>query len=77
MDEEVKYLVDNSWLRASSQGLQYRASKNLDDRAEAAVDWGEIVSGADAGDGWLMVPGFGGTVFLPFEVDKQPVLRKL
>lgn len=75
--EEVKYLVDNSLLGASSAGLQYRASKNMDDRAEPFVDWGGTVSGADAGDGWLMVPGLGGALFLPFEVDKQPVLRKL
>ena len=68
----AKYLVDNTLLRASSQGMQYRASKNLDDRAEAAANWGDIVSGADAGYGWLIVLGFGGMVFLPFEFDKTP-----
>ncbi|CAK9103837.1 Protein HID1 (HID1 domain-containing protein) (Protein hid-1 homolog) [Durusdinium trenchii] len=65
------YLVDNSDLQASSYGLGYRASKDLEDLvpSKAAV-WGERVVGQHHGDGWIQVGDF----FLPEELEGKRVL---
>jgi len=69
-----KYCVDNSKLQAASEGLQFRGSKRWDDRAEAQIHWGEIVTGVDEGDGWLKVVRDGQDLYLPFVANNSPVL---
>ena len=49
------YYVDDSRLRATTEGLQYRASKNLADRTREAARWDSYVRGRGAGDGWALV----------------------
>lgn len=67
------FLVDNSYLRATSHGLGYRLSKNLCDResVDYYVAWGSTVSGTYVGDGWVQV---GSGRFMPMTVDGVPVL---
>jgi len=65
-----RYFVDNSKLKAASEGLQFRGSKSWEDRASAQIHWGEIVTGVDEGDGWLKV----GNMYLPFVANDVPVL---
>merc|ERR1712232_776117 len=51
-----KWKVTNSSLRARTEGLVFRKSKNLKDRSvDDRVLWEEIVDGIDEGDGWLRV----------------------
>lgn len=46
--------VDNDTLCATTTGLQYRRSKQLDEVDEDFfAEWGAFVKGFDTGDGWL------------------------
>lgn len=48
------YRVDNSRLMARSAGLGYRLSRSIADKdASSTAKWGSLVSGTDAGDGWI------------------------
>jgi hypothetical protein len=55
LERDNTWRVDNSNLRASSPGLGYRKKKDLDAHAGSDVraDWGDLVQGTDAGDGWV------------------------
>ena len=52
-----KYRVDNSQLNSKFDGVQYRLSKNLDDKEEESspAAWGTTVSGFEDGDAWIRV----------------------
>jgi len=68
----ASFVVDNSQLLASADGLTYRLSKDDDDLDEKNIaPWGSIVIGVDEGDGWLRVGGR----YLPIEINGAPVLR--
>lgn len=48
--------ADNSQLGADTPGLQYRKSKDLNDRADnPLLKWNSIIEGTDEGDGWVKV----------------------
>uniref|UniRef100_A0A7S2LBW9 Alpha-glucan water dikinase phosphohistidine-like domain-containing protein n=1 Tax=Zooxanthella nutricula TaxID=1333877 RepID=A0A7S2LBW9_9DINO len=69
---EAAYLLDNSLLHASSGGLRHRSSRDMEDlHPVRGTQWGEIVRGTPAGDGWVKVDD--GT-FLPMAVGGVPVL---
>ncbi|CAK9089603.1 unnamed protein product [Durusdinium trenchii] len=59
---EEAFFVDNRMLKADSDGIGYRASPDLDDKAipPRTALWGSVVHGVDNGD-WLRV----GAYFLP------------
>merc|ERR1712226_1245405 len=48
-------------LQATTLGMDFRNSKNLEARTHSLAPWGSIVRGIDEGDGWLKV----GKLFLP------------
>jgi len=52
-----EYLVDNGQLKATTPGLGFRLSKQLEHRAgdDSSVEWGSTIMGVDMGDGWLQV----------------------
>eukprot|EP00929_Paragymnodinium_shiwhaense_P037950 TRINITY_DN2012_c0_g1_i2.p1 TRINITY_DN2012_c0_g1~~TRINITY_DN2012_c0_g1_i2.p1 ORF type:complete len:1168 (-),score=322.26 TRINITY_DN2012_c0_g1_i2:1331-4639(-) len=52
---ENSFLVDNSILRAASEGLLYRASKSDLDRTQLCAAWGSVLQGTTEMDGWLAV----------------------
>jgi len=72
-----RYLADNAQLQAETDGIVYRRSKQLDDRDTNATTahphWGDLVAGADEGDGWLRVADR----YLPMEVDGIKVLAPI
>lgn len=50
------FLVDNSSLRATTEGLAYRRTKDVKDRiyrGMTLINWGEPIRGIDEGDGWI------------------------
>eukprot|EP00929_Paragymnodinium_shiwhaense_P060376 TRINITY_DN30159_c0_g1_i7.p1 TRINITY_DN30159_c0_g1~~TRINITY_DN30159_c0_g1_i7.p1 ORF type:complete len:1359 (-),score=475.51 TRINITY_DN30159_c0_g1_i7:140-4216(-) len=65
------YLVDNSQLKANTNSLAYRLSKNMDDRdpSGAAASFGSTIMGIES-DGWLEVDG----KFLPMSFRGVPVV---
>ena len=67
-----EFVVDNSNLKASTVGIAFRLSKNVDhrDRTLEGPYWGDSVTGLDAGDGWVRV----GRRYLPRALSGQPVL---
>jgi len=74
-----QYLVDGDALRACTEGLAFRRSKNLWDTDYEAYEtsglpWGSIVSGISHADGWLQVDD---VRFLPMTVDGYTVLRRV
>jgi len=71
--EVVTYLVDNSCLAADSDGLAFRLSMNIEDRADKVATWGTIVYGTLAHKDWLKV----GDAFLPLSLRNVPVLLNL
>lgn len=65
------YLVDNSTLQATTKGLGYRLSTQLNDKdGDEHAEWGTIVTGTDQGQGWLKV----GPRYLPFSLGGKSVL---
>lgn len=50
-----RFLADNSKLRATTSGVNYRKSKHLDDWGKGWHNWGRIVNGKDEGDDWIQV----------------------
>jgi hypothetical protein len=65
------YLVDNSTLQATTKGLGYRLSKQLNDKdGDEHAEWGTVVTGTDQGQGWLKV----GPRYLPFSLGGKSVL---
>jgi len=57
---EKAYFVDNREFKADSDGIGYRASSDLDDKAIPARTalWGSVVHGVDTGDAWCRVGAF-------------------
>eukprot|EP00930_Biecheleria_cincta_P028930 TRINITY_DN20133_c0_g1_i2.p1 TRINITY_DN20133_c0_g1~~TRINITY_DN20133_c0_g1_i2.p1 ORF type:complete len:1123 (-),score=191.55 TRINITY_DN20133_c0_g1_i2:15-3383(-) len=69
--EECSWYCDNQQLRANTDGIGYRYSKDLDDKvAEKTARWGSVVRGIDCGDGWVKVNG----MFLPLALNGKQVL---
>eukprot|EP00747_Dinoflagellata_sp_TGD_P094805 gnl/TRDRNA2_/TRDRNA2_166254_c0_seq3.p1 gnl/TRDRNA2_/TRDRNA2_166254_c0~~gnl/TRDRNA2_/TRDRNA2_166254_c0_seq3.p1 ORF type:complete len:184 (-),score=29.85 gnl/TRDRNA2_/TRDRNA2_166254_c0_seq3:703-1254(-) len=67
------YLVDNTLLKSDNpNGVNYRNTKNLLDRAPEDAQWWTIVQGIDSGDGWVSDVAKG--KYLPMTVDGEPVL---
>jgi len=66
----ARYLVDNRELNAQNPGIACRASKNMSDRMDEEVLWGNVVTGVDEGDGWLRLM----ERYLPMVLDGQPAL---
>jgi len=65
--------VDNSLLKAKTNGLCFRRSPNLVDRhPEHLASWGIVVYGNTYDNDWLQV----GKLFLPFRVGETEVLRR-
>jgi len=65
------YLLDNSTLQATTKGLGYRLSKQLNDKdGDEHAEWGTVVTGTDQGQGWLKV----GPRYLPFSLGGKSVL---
>lgn len=64
------YLVDNSSLAFDCDGLAYRMSMNLDDKATQVAMWGTVVYGTLVSKDWLRV----GEGFLPLSLQGAPVL---
>ncbi|CAK0856594.1 unnamed protein product [Prorocentrum cordatum] len=65
------YLVDNRALRASTQGLGYRKSKDLDDKdGEKLAEWFTTVEGVEESGGWIRV----GDRFLPLQLNGVTVM---
>lgn len=48
-----KYTVDNSQLKDTGLGLNYRHSTRLDDEMDEQVPWGFVIAGCDVGAGWI------------------------
>ncbi|CAL1140892.1 unnamed protein product [Cladocopium goreaui] len=69
---EQAYFVDNREFKADSDGIGYRASQDLDDKAVPARTalWGSVVHGVDVGDGWCRV----GAYYLPMSLTGLRVL---
>mmetsp|Transcript_118430 Transcript_118430/g.379741 ORF Transcript_118430/g.379741 Transcript_118430/m.379741 type:complete len:1557 (+) Transcript_118430:69-4739(+) len=68
----AEYILDNSMLRSSSQGVRRCLSRSLDDfHATAITNWGQTLTGTDMGDGWLQCLD---QTFLPMEMSNVPVL---
>ncbi|CAK0830986.1 unnamed protein product [Prorocentrum cordatum] len=67
---QARYLVDNRELNAQNPGIACRASKNMSDRMDEEVLWGNVVTGVDEGDGWLRLM----ERYLPMVLDGQPAL---
>jgi len=66
------YVVDNSQAKARGKGIGFHFSKSLKDRdIRTLAHWDTIVSGADQGDGWLLV----GDCYLPMLYEGKQVLR--
>lgn len=67
------YQADNSVLKASTPGLGFRNTPNLEDmdKEKVLVPWGSLVSGVTLDENWLKV----GDRFLPKFLKKIPVLR--
>jgi len=71
LGEERTYMADNSLLKAESDGIGYRFSKQLEDRdPSSTLLWGTTVKGVDQGDGWLKVHDR----YLPMILNTSPVL---
>ncbi|CAK0853637.1 unnamed protein product [Prorocentrum cordatum] len=67
------FLVDNSALKATTDGIAYRLSKQEEHRTNEKAAWGTVVLGVDQGDGWLLV----GSRYLPFHLKGATVLTPL
>jgi len=74
-NEEEIFVTDNSKLKAQSEGLVHRKSKDLDDVIDERTKWGERVKGVDCHDGWIHIPATGH--YLPTRVCRVPVLMKV
>mmetsp|Transcript_49593 Transcript_49593/g.158675 ORF Transcript_49593/g.158675 Transcript_49593/m.158675 type:complete len:207 (+) Transcript_49593:111-731(+) len=69
----VSYLVDNSRLQASTNGVGFRFSKRIMDRDLSNVaHWDSVIHGVDAGDDWVKV----GECFLPKKLNGVQVLKR-
>jgi hypothetical protein len=68
----MSYVVDNSQLRARTNGLNMRTKKSMENDSRSSVrvvGWGQMVTGVDDGDGWLEVPEGLSTYYLPTQVN--------
>jgi len=55
-EENGLWRADNSMLQASTQGVAFRGSKELDDRVAGLIlPWRSTVAAEDEGDGWVKV----------------------
>mmetsp|Transcript_17472 Transcript_17472/g.41028 ORF Transcript_17472/g.41028 Transcript_17472/m.41028 type:complete len:365 (-) Transcript_17472:108-1202(-) len=66
--EDELFIVDNSLLHSTSNGIKYRRSPRLDDidgRTGSVVKFGQTVEGISFPEGWVLVDGFGKKRFLP------------
>eukprot|EP00933_Yihiella_yeosuensis_P064180 TRINITY_DN6753_c0_g10_i1.p1 TRINITY_DN6753_c0_g10~~TRINITY_DN6753_c0_g10_i1.p1 ORF type:complete len:775 (-),score=121.66 TRINITY_DN6753_c0_g10_i1:136-2460(-) len=74
--EKKEFIVDNRWLKASTDGMGYRTAKVLDahDLARPVVPWFSSVFGYDEEDGWVRIEVDGQIRFLPTYLDGQAVL---
>jgi len=73
------YTADNSLLQASTAGVAYRNSKDLEDyfSPPESLLWGASVRAVDVGEGWLQV-GTGPMVrYLPMVLKGVPVLKQV
>ena len=83
------YLVDNSELKNPSPDIEFRQSRDLDDRVKHVIDdkrglrrgdiskevqWGTRLRGRDCGDGWFM---FATDRYLPFRINGYSILTAI
>lgn len=72
-----RFLVDNRFLQATTQGILFRHSKSEADKVRAdgspLAKWDETVEGVDEGDGWLKVGAF----YLPMKLEGVQVLTSV
>mmetsp|Transcript_29963 Transcript_29963/g.90197 ORF Transcript_29963/g.90197 Transcript_29963/m.90197 type:complete len:209 (-) Transcript_29963:102-728(-) len=69
----VAYLVDNSQLKASTNGVGFRFSKRIMDRdLNNVAHWNSVIQGVEAGDDWVQV----GDCFLPQKLNGVQVLKR-
>jgi len=70
---ELEFHVAKGSYPIDTRGLEYRWSKNLEDRVggNAVVKWGSRVFGHDLGDGWIRV----GDKYLPKILKGYPVVH--
>eukprot|EP00931_Biecheleriopsis_adriatica_P017120 TRINITY_DN12385_c0_g1_i1.p1 TRINITY_DN12385_c0_g1~~TRINITY_DN12385_c0_g1_i1.p1 ORF type:complete len:897 (+),score=168.57 TRINITY_DN12385_c0_g1_i1:109-2799(+) len=68
-----EFIIDNRWLNASTDGLGYRNSKNMDDHdmSRPVAPWFSSVWGVDMEDGWVRLEDGS---YLPSFVGEHPVL---
>eukprot|EP00408_Alexandrium_pacificum_P012325 CAMPEP_0171213086 /NCGR_PEP_ID=MMETSP0790-20130122/30464_1 /TAXON_ID=2925 /ORGANISM="Alexandrium catenella, Strain OF101" /LENGTH=140 /DNA_ID=CAMNT_0011678785 /DNA_START=37 /DNA_END=455 /DNA_ORIENTATION=- len=67
-----QYAVDDGQAARKGKGVGYHFSKSLQDRdIRTLAHWGTVVTGADQGDGWLLV----GECYLPMQLEGRRVLR--
>jgi len=67
------FLADNALLQATSNGMQHRRSKRLDDIDPTwGTKWGTTLCGVDEGDGWVRVCDTG--MYLPLQLKGKLVL---
>eukprot|EP00440_Ansanella_granifera_P011523 gb/GFBE01012509.1/.p1 GENE.gb/GFBE01012509.1/~~gb/GFBE01012509.1/.p1 ORF type:complete len:890 (+),score=199.04 gb/GFBE01012509.1/:1-2670(+) len=68
-----EFIIDNRWLKAQTDGLGYRLSKNMEDHdlTRPVAPWFSSVFGTDHEDGWVQLEDGG---FLPSFVNECPVL---
>lgn len=48
-----KWRLTNRRLRSKAPGIEYRNSKDLNDRSQEREKWGSVISAKDEGDGWV------------------------
>mmetsp|Transcript_73076 Transcript_73076/g.133780 ORF Transcript_73076/g.133780 Transcript_73076/m.133780 type:complete len:788 (+) Transcript_73076:139-2502(+) len=78
---EAHYIVDNSELKAQTDGLAYRIRKEWDAKVDPHTSkelaiWYSYVDGVEEDDEWLRVPGADRTLFLPLFVRGIRVIRR-
>lgn len=68
-----EFIVDNRWLKAETDGLGFRNTKNLEDHdfVRPLAPWFSSVFGFDEGDGWVRLEDGS---YLPSYVNENPVL---
>lgn len=68
-----EFIVDNRWLKAVTDGLGFRNSKNSEDHdfVRPVAPWYSSVFGFDEGDGWVRLEDGS---YLPSYVNDNPVL---
>jgi len=48
-----KWRLTNRRLRSKAPGIEYRNSKDINDRSQEREKWGSVISAEDEGDGWV------------------------